>query len=84
MTPAPAPYLRNLVRFGLPGVVLPLALLFTLGMWRHDRSINQREINAYFEYRSRDAVARVEARLRTYEQALLSARGCLTTISRPH
>lgn len=75
MTPAPAPYLRNLVRFGLPGVVLPLALLFTLGMWRHDRSINQREINAYFEYRSRDAVARVEARLRTYEQALLSARG---------
>ena len=75
MTPAPAPYLRNLVRFGLPGVVLALGLLFTLGIWRHDRSVNQREINAYFDYRSRDAVARVEARLRTYEQALLSARG---------
>jgi len=75
MTPAPAPYLRNLVRFGLPGVILALALLFTLGMWRNDRSVNRREINAYFDYRSRDAVARVEARLRTYEQALLSARG---------
>ena len=75
MTRTPAFPLRALVRFGLPGAVLVLGLLLTLGTWRRDRSAQQREVHAYFDYRSRDAVARIEARLRHYEQALLATRG---------
>ena len=75
MTRSPAPTLRNLARFGLPGVVLALGLLLTLGAWSRSRSAHEREVHAYFGYRSRDAVARVDARLLQYEQVLLDARG---------
>ena len=75
MTPSPAPNLRNLVRFGLPGLVLAMGLLLTLGTWSRSRSAHQRQVHAYFDYRSRDAGARVEARLHQYEQVLLDARG---------
>ena len=75
MKSTPTPLLRNLVRLGVPGLLLALGLLFTLGAWKRERSAKQGAVQAYFDYRSRDAVARIEARLRQYEQALLAARG---------
>ena len=75
MTPTSGCHRRNLVRFGWPGLVLALGLLLTLAAWQSDHRAQQDRIHAYFDYRSRDAVRRIEARLRHYEQALLAARG---------
>ena len=75
MTPTSGFYLQKVVRFGLAGVVAALGLLLTLGAWQRDHRAQQDRIHAYFDYRSRDAVRRIEARLRNYEQALLAARG---------
>jgi PAS domain S-box-containing protein len=73
------PRIQGLLRFGLPGLVLVFGLMVTVGLWHRARLAYQREVLANFDYRSRDALARIEARLRYYEQALLSTRGLFQT-----
>jgi PAS domain S-box-containing protein len=56
-------------------LALMAGLIFTIGFWNRSRAAHQREVEAYFNYRSRDALNRIEVRLRFYEQTLLGARG---------
>ena len=59
----------------IPLVVLMATLLGTYGLWRASEEHAQEELQSYFDFRVRDATARIVYRLRTYESVLTGARG---------
>ena len=66
---------RSHARLWLPILVLLAGLMITFGMWNRSRAALKREVHGDFDAQSRDALTRIEARLRYYEQALLGTRG---------
>jgi len=60
-------------------LVFIVGLLLSLSLWQRARERGHREHQAYFEYRSRDALTRVEQRLLAYENVLRGAAGLLST-----
>jgi len=68
-------FTRKPLRLWLPFLVLGAGLILTLGFWRRSQATYQREVHAYFDYRTHDALNRIEVRLRDYEQVLLCTCG---------
>jgi len=62
-------------RYGWTLGVLVLGWLLTLTYWQQHRTVRREQTRAYFDYRSQDALQRIQQRLGYYEQALLAARG---------
>jgi len=66
------------------GILLPLAVLLGgLGLtwvsWKEARAEARRELQTYFEFRTRDAQTRIEQRMKTYEQVLRDVHGFVNT-----
>jgi PAS domain S-box-containing protein len=66
------------------GILLPLlVLLGGLGLtwlsWKEAKAEARRELQTYFEFRTRDAQLRIEQRMKTYEQVLRDVHGFVTT-----
>ena len=66
------------------GILLPLlVLLGGLGLtwlsWKEAKTEARRELQTYFEFRTRDAQLRIEQRMKTYEQVLRDVHGFVNT-----
>jgi PAS domain S-box-containing protein len=66
------------------GILLPLlVLLGGLGLtwlsWKEAKVEARRELQTYFEFRTRDAQLRIEQRMKTYEQVLRDVHGFVNT-----
>ena len=66
------------------GILLPLlVLLGGLGLtwisWKEAKAEARRELQTYFEFRTRDAQLRIEQRMKTYEQVLRDVHGFVNT-----
>ncbi len=68
------PGLRGL---GLAILVLLGGLGLSLALWNHSRDLSRSEAKVYFDYRTRDALSRIEQRLLAYEQVLRGVSGLL-------
>jgi PAS domain S-box-containing protein len=66
---------RGRARYWVPLLVLVVGLLLTLGVWQRSRAQHERSVEDYFEFRSREAMLRIEDRLHYYQQSLLATRG---------
>lgn len=56
-------------------MIFGLSCLGTYGVWSNSEAGAKREMQSYFDFRVRDANARIHERLRAYEVVLLGARG---------
>lgn len=59
----------------IPAAIFALSCLGTYGVWSNSEEGAERELQSYFDFRVRDANARIHERLRAYEVVLLGARG---------
>jgi len=56
-------------------LVLVGGLGLSLALWNHSRELSRSEAQVYFEFRTRDALSRIEQRLLAYEQVLRGVSG---------
>jgi len=62
---------------GLAILVLLGGLGLSLALWNHSRDLSRSEAKVYFDFRTRDALSRIEQRLLAYEQVLRGVSGLL-------
>lgn len=73
--PVPAPPSRRGALQASPWLVLACALLITWGIWNYAAITVDRTKHDYFDFRVREAIARVLQRIETYQTVLLGVQG---------
>ena len=59
----------------IPVLITAVLLITTMALWEQERDASYQAKKAYFDFRVREAVANIEARMDTYQQVLHGARG---------